>query len=129
MKKRIVLPIIFLFAITIGLYFYVNKDFRNIACEKSVYYVTAAILQNDFNTCESLANKKYLDKTINVKGKITSIDVSDSTLEIDEKILVVFSDSILAKLASNQQINVKGRFIGYDDLFHQFRLDQVIIED
>ena len=129
MKKRIVLTALFLFTIISGLYFYVNKDFRNIACEKSAYYVTATILQNDFNTCESLANKKYLDKTINVKGKITSINILDSTLEIDEKILVVCTDSISAKLAFNQQINVKGRFIGYDDLFHQFRLDQVIIED
>lgn len=129
MKKRIVLPILFLSATIIGLYFYANKDFRNIACEKSAYFVTATILQNDFNACDSLANKKYLDKTINVKGKITSINLADSTLEIDEKIIAVFKDSILEKLASNQQINVKGRFIGYDDLFHQFRLDQVSIEE
>ena len=128
LKKKIVILLISLFAIIIGIYLYINKDYRNIANEKSDYFVSSAKLENDFNASDSLANKKYLDKTINVKGKITKIDFDNSTLEIDEKVMAVFKDSILESLKLDQQICIKGRFIGYDDLFHQFRLDQAILE-
>jgi hypothetical protein len=125
MKKKI--GMLFLFATCIGLYFYINQDHRNIGNEKPTCFVSAMILQNDLNVSESLVNKKYLDKTVNVIGKITNIDFANNTLEIDEKVLAVFKDSIVEKLALNQQVSIKGRFIGHDDLFNQFRLDEVVL--
>lgn len=129
MKKKIAILFVFLATIIIGIYLYIYKDFRNINNEKSAYFVSSTILQNDFDANDAGANEKYLDKIINVKGKITNIDSTNRTVEIDGKILAVFSDSILEKVGLDQRISLKGRFIGYDDLFQQFRLDQVVLEE
>lgn len=127
MKKKTTILFLFVSLIIGGLYFYIYKDFRNIGNEKSTCFVSAMILQNDLKANDSLLNEKYLDKTINVIGKITNIDFANKTLEIDEKVLAVFKDSIGKKLVVDQQISVKGRFVGYDDLFDQFRIDQVVL--
>jgi hypothetical protein len=46
---------------------------------------------------------------------------------IDDKMNVIFTDSIPKNISENQTINVKGRFIGYDDILEEFKMDQVSI--
>ena len=79
MKKNKMLRIfLWTFAIGIiigfaGVYYVFNMPRRNISKENSVYTLNAKQLISEFQKDETLANTKYLDKTISVQGEIKSI--------------------------------------------------------
>lgn len=127
MKIKIGLFVTFLvFACTI-LYLYAYQDHRDIATEKSDYEITVMKLQAEFVENDSLANSKYQDKTIEVSGKITDIDKESKGVVVDEKLFGTFKDILPSDLATGNQIKIKGRFIGYDDLLEEFKVDQISI--
>ena len=128
MKRKIATLFFIFLAIAIGSYFYIYQDFRDIEKGQPAYFISSTTLKNDFKANDSLANIKYLDKIIGIKGKVSSIDFYNRTVEIDGKILAVFKDSIQVTLVKEQELKIKGRFIGYDDLFEQYRFDQVVLE-
>jgi hypothetical protein len=110
------------------IYSYVYKSHRDIASEKESFLVTADAVYNEFKTDESKANQRYLDKTIDVYGKISSVDLKENTIVIDEKMFAVFKDKMPAGLQLQSEIKIKGRFIGYDDLLGEMKMDQCTIE-
>lgn len=55
-----------------GFYLYKKKP-ADIRKEAAVYEVSAAGLLAEFNSDEPAANKKYIDRVIAVKGKVTDI--------------------------------------------------------
>ena len=124
MKKKIILSVAILLIILFGLYQYAYKAQRNISDEKATFETTVSQITSEFASDETSANKKYLDQTISIYGKITNIDLETSSIVIDNKIYVTFTEKIIAKIAVNQQVTIKGRFIGYDDLLEEFRIDQ-----
>ena len=79
MAKREILRIflwIFLVGIVVGsasVYYVFNMPRRNISKEKAVYTLEAKQMISEFKKDEDSATKKYLDKTISVKGEIKSI--------------------------------------------------------
>jgi hypothetical protein len=125
-KKILILFTLLIVSLFVG-YNYIYKNHRNIAVEKAEYIVSVNGLVDDFNQNDSLSNVKYLDKTIDLKGRITNIDLSSNSIMIDDKMNVIFTDSIPKNISENQTINVKGRFIGYDDILEEFKMDQVSI--
>jgi hypothetical protein len=125
-KKILILFTLLIVSLFVG-YNYIYKSHRNIAVEKAEYIVSVNGLVDDFNQNDSLSNVKYLDKTIDLKGRITNIDLSSNSIMIDDKMNVIFTDSIPKNISENQTINVKGRFIGYDDILEEFKMDQVSI--
>ena len=76
---------------------------------------------NEYSSDPAKADSKYLNKTIEIKGKVT--EVSDSTLTIDQKIFCKMNGKANTDLA-DKTIIVKGRCIGYDDLFEEVKFDQ-----
>jgi len=79
MTKREILRI-FLWILLVGIvvgsasvYYVFNMPRRNISKEKAVYTLEAKQLISEFKKDEDSATKKYLDKTISVKGEIKSI--------------------------------------------------------
>lgn len=122
----LVVLIIMVFA---GLYFYLYKGHRDIAAEKADFVTTVSALQEEFTSNGTTANTKYLDKTIEVSGKITSIEPANHAIVIDDKLYVVFKDSVLGGARLQKQVRVKGRFIGYDDLLEEFKIDQASFSD
>jgi hypothetical protein len=79
MTKREILRI-FLWILLVGIvvgsasvYYVFNMPRRNISKEKAVYTLEAKQLISEFKKDEDSATKKYLDKTISVKGEINSI--------------------------------------------------------
>lgn len=117
MRRWIILLIVFVLAIIA--YNYIYQEHRDIKSEKAEYSVSSLDLINEFAINSSDAEKKYLNKTIEVKGNITEINGYDLTL--DDNIFCQFNDEI--KVPS-KSINIKGRFIGYDNLLEQIKLDQ-----
>ncbi|MFT6748567.1 MAG: hypothetical protein ACI9XR_000003 [Flavobacterium sp.] len=126
---KIKIGLIFLLIALTGsfIYFYAYKNHRDISSEEAQYTIKISDLQVDFTKNESLANSKYQDKTIQVSGKITSIEKESRGIVLDDKLFGTFKDSIPNNLVKENLVTIKGRFIGYDDLLEEFKVDQIII--
>lgn len=125
MKKKIVFLIVIV-GLVAGAYTgykYLYKDHRNIAQETAVTAVSAnemlAAFQNENGT-------DFLNKTIIVNGIITQIEANSITL--DEVVQCSF-DRVIDGMEAGRQVSVKGRCLGYDDLFEIVKLDQSSIID
>lgn len=129
MKNKIITVLLVLVAASIGVYFYAYKGHRDIATEEADFELTVSALSKEFSENDSLANSKYADKTIQIYGKVSNIDLSSHTIVIDEKVSAVFTDSVLPKINLQEQIKIKGRFVGYDDLLEEFKVDQVTLAE
>lgn len=124
MKKKIMIFITIVLVTGIGLYLYAYKGHRDIAAEDVDFELTVSVLSKEFSENDSLANLKYADKTIQIYGKVSSMDLPSHTIVIDEKLSVVFANSVLPKMNLQDPIKIKGRFVGYDDLLEEFKVDQ-----
>lgn len=129
MNKRRIMILLFLLVISFGPYYiYQNvlyKDARDITGEKSTVTITAENLEKEYASGAALANSKYLNKTIEITGKVS--EVTDSTMVIDGKAFCKMNERTKINL-KNKQINIKGRCIGFDDLFEVVKLDQCSIQ-
>ncbi len=107
-------------------YNYLYKDHRNIEGENAKYSLTAQQIYSEFNNDSKVSQNKYLNKTIEISGHVSEINETEIT--IDNLVFCQFLEPITQKeLQLNSKITVKGRFIGYDDLLEQIKLDQCII--
>jgi DNA replicative helicase MCM subunit Mcm2 (Cdc46/Mcm family) len=125
MNKTKIKVLIFLLVISFGPYYiYQNvlyKDARDINNEKSILTISAQNLEKEYAANPSQADAKYLNKTIEVEGIVS--EVTDSSLVIDHKVFCKMNGKLKETLL-NKQINVKGRCIGFDDLFEIVKFDQ-----
>jgi DNA replicative helicase MCM subunit Mcm2 (Cdc46/Mcm family) len=129
MNKTRIKILIFLLVISFGPYYiYQNilyKDARDIASEQSIFTITAQNLEKEYALNSSKGDSKYLNKTIEVEGIVS--EVTDSSLVIDSKVFCKMNEKV-KKTLMNKQINVKGRCIGFDDLFKVVKFDQCSIQ-
>ncbi|TPG33276.1 OB-fold protein [Flavobacterium pectinovorum] len=129
MTKTTIKVLVIILLISFGPYYvYQNilyKDARDINSEKSIVTITAENLENEYNSNPKQADSKYLNKTIEIEGKVS--EVTDSTLVIDGKVFCKMNEKV-KKTLRNKQINIKGRCIGFDDLFSQVKFDQCSIQ-
>ncbi|MBL0014077.1 MAG: hypothetical protein IPP30_10280 [Flavobacterium sp.] len=129
MKKKILLiGVLLLVGLSVGLYFYMYKDHRDVSTEEAKYSVTALDLQSQFSKDLVGSNKKYLDEAIEVSGIITSIDSARHSVVLDSKLSAVLKDSTLVGITVQKSVRIKGRFVGYDDLLEELRIDEATIE-
>lgn len=127
MKKKIGIFFFLLILAATGLYLYTFKDHRDVANEKGSYTISVAKFFSEFQSNESIANAKYLDKTIEVTGDLSNIDVQTKSIVINDKLFATFKDGIPKSLKPNSKIKIKGRFIGYDALLEELKMDQCIL--
>jgi tRNA_anti-like len=124
MKKKILLiGVVLLIGLSVGLYLYMYQDRRDVSAEEAKYSVTVLDLQSQFIKDLTGSNAKYLDKAIEVSGIVTSIDTAEHSVVLDEKLSAVFLDSTLAGVALQKSVSIKGRFLGYDDLLEELKID------
>ncbi|MGN7808258.1 OB-fold protein [Flavobacterium sp. KACC 22758] len=125
MNKRKITILIVLLVISFGPYYiYQNilyKDARDIDNEKSMLTISAQNLESQYAQNSSQADSKYLNKTIEIEG--TATEVTDSSMVIDGKVFCKMNKKSNQNLIK-KQVNIKGRCIGYDDLFGVVKLDQ-----
>lgn len=128
MKKIGYLLIVVLVGIMAGaVYFYMYKDHRNIAEEKGSFSVTSHSLFNEFKVDEAKANAKYLDQTIIVSGSISEVHKAEKALVLDGKMFVSLTEALPDDLDVSDSVKVKGRFLGYDELLEELKMDQSIL--
>ena len=114
------------FAITVFFsYQYIYQEHRNIETEKAQYATTPQTLSEEFKQDALKSEKKHLNKTIEVLGRVT--EVNNNYLVLSDIIFCQFNDNVSQSIKINLPIKVKGRCIGYDDLLEQVKLDQSLI--
>ena len=126
MKKKIVLFCIVFIIGAYLLYQYIYKEHRDISTEKASFAISVVELKKEYNENDSLANVKYLDKTIQIHGSITNIDLSNKMVTIDSSLTAIIKGEN-ASLKIYDKLNIKGRFIGYDDLLEEFKMDECTV--
>ena len=97
-----------------------HKDWST---EKIEFSLNSKELASAYINDSKIANTIYYNKFIEVTGKVTSI----------EKNIIIIDKSIVCSLDSSRNLNsnfvinniykVKGRCIGFDNLFNEVRLD------
>lgn len=110
-----------------GIYFYYGflfKEARHIESEAPDFSIAATKLITDYNSNPDEANSRYLNKTIETTGKVTK--ETDSVVILDNAVFCLFTQKTKGNLINNK-ITVKGKCIGYDELFQEVKLDQCII--
>lgn len=127
MKKKILITILLSLIIGISVYFYAYQDHRDIDTETADYVVTVSGLEKDFTSNDSLAYIKYQDKTIEVTAQVTTIDTANKGIVLGEKIFATFKDSLPKEIVAGKTLKIKGRFLGYDELLEEFKIDQCSI--
>ncbi|MBC3757676.1 hypothetical protein H7U19_04630 [Hyunsoonleella sp. SJ7] len=106
-------------------YNYIYQDHRDIETEKPEYVLTSKTLIDEFSSNVKASEQKYLNKTIELSGNIT--EIGEHNLVLNSSIFCQFQNPVPNSIKTGQDIIIKGRFIGYDDLLEEIKLDQSTI--
>jgi hypothetical protein len=120
MKRSVLIALALIVAGGIAGYNYLYKDHRDIAKENAALTVTADELVNYFTQNNE---NVVLNKTVEIRGIVSEVDRSDNAITIDNSIHCIFI-SLPDYIREGNELTVKGRCIGYDDLFEIVKLDQ-----
>lgn len=127
MNKKIVISVLLLIAIITCSYLFLYQEHRDIKTENADYLVSIADLQEEFDANDSIANAKYLDQTIQLIAIVTSVDDASKGIVLGKKVYCIFSEKIPTTIVVGTTVTVKGRFLGYDELLEEFKIDQISI--
>lgn len=126
-RKKCIWFIGIILLIICGAYLYngvLYKEARNIAEEKPAFQLSSLQLLSNYKANMSVSDSSYLNKTLEISGKVTQI--SDSLLTLDSGISCSFAKN-LAPDIHGKEITLKGRCIGFDELMEEVKLDQCIL--
>lgn len=107
-----------------GYYYVMHGGARDLASEETAFTVSSKSITDEFTTNVDLSNKKYLEKAVAIKGKITSI--SGLEVIIDNNIICTLKE-MDSSVKKEDEVTVKGRVVGFDDLMSELKLDQCFI--
>lgn len=124
MKKKILIGILISVVIAIVFYGYIYQSHRDISTEAATYSISIPELEKEFIANDSLALVKYQDQTIELTAQITAVDIENKAIILDNKVFATFQESLPENIISGKMATIKGRFLGYDDLLEEFKLDQ-----
>lgn len=122
MKKLIIVLVILVIAGFFG-YKYLYQSHRNIEEEEASFKLEAISLVKEFSKDVALASKKYVNKTIIVKGALTEIE-SNSLMLANAAYCTFDTNHDILETNLNSVYSIKGRCIGYDELLEVVRFDQ-----
>ena len=120
-------PLIFIVLLII-VYAVWNKPHKNYSNTKPNITIDSSNFINEFKTNSTLATEKYLNQIILVKGNVT--DRLTKSVVLNNGIVCTLDSSSLKALGLiqiNDDVSIKGRFVGFDDLFEEIRLDHCFI--
>ena len=124
-KKIIICLIIFPLGL-FATYKYVYREHRNIYKEEPKYILTSDSLFNHFNTNQKEANQIYINQILKIKGVLNTI--SENQLIFYPGIACLVDSNITINgVLTDDTIEIKGRCVGFDDLFLEVKMDQVTI--
>ena len=125
LTKKYLPPIFILLLIIV--YAVWNKPHKNYSNTKPNITISSNFI-NEFKTNSTLAAEKYLNQVILVNGNVT--DRLTKSVVLNNGIVCTLDSSSLKALGLiqiNNEVSIKGRFVGFDDLFEEIRLDHCFI--
>lgn len=111
-----------------AVYFVWNKPHKDYSTMRTDITISSLNFINEFKANSTLATEKYLNQIIFVSGNTT--DKLTKSVVLDNGIVCTLDSSSLKALRLiqiNNEISIKGRFVGFDDLFEEIRLDHCFI--
>ena len=111
------------------LYFYVYQSHRDIDAEKAAFETSVIELSQRFINNPDSSTTIYADQTIFIYGNVTALDLKQNTITLDNKLIATTSKDEMNIAKMGKLVKLKGRFIGYDELFNELRMDQCTIEE
>ena len=105
-----------------------NKPHKNYSNTKPNIIINSSNFINEFKANATIATEKYLNQIILVNGNVT--DRLNKSVVLDNGIVCSLDSSSLEALELiqiNDKGIIKGRFVGFDDLFEEIRLDHCFI--
>ena len=127
MKKRALIGLSLFLAIGCFAYLFLYKGHRDIDTETANYVVTISGLEKEFTTNDSLAYAKYQDETIELTAQVTAVDLANKGIVLGDKVFATFKDNVPKEVVTGKMLKIKGRFLGYDELLQEFKIDQTSI--
>ncbi len=124
MKKSRIIALFFLLSVVVGVSafnYVMHGGGRNLLKEETNFSVSSNDLAKEFSTNTNLANAKYLEKAVAVKGIVA--DVNNNVITLDNGVVCTLQTANNA-IKKNQVVTIKGRVVGYDDLMEEIKLDQ-----
>ena len=104
------------------------QSHRDIASENAVFETSVSELSQSFINNPDFSTATYADQTISIFGNVTALDLKQNSITLDDKLIALLTKEEIKKVKNGDLIKVKGRFIGYDELFEELRMDQCIVE-
>ena len=111
-----------------AVYFIWNKPHKDYSTMKTDITISSLNFINEFKANSTIATEKYLNQIILVNGNTT--DKLTKSVVLDNGIVCTLDSSSLKDLGLiqiNNEVSIKGRFVGFDDLFEEIRLDHCFI--
>jgi hypothetical protein len=124
-KKLLILLLIGAIGAGAAYWYTFHKPHRNVQTEKSSFTLSSESLIGEFSADLATATEKYIDKVIEIEGIVTDVNASNAML--DRAVYCSFLEGELGKvveIGQGKTITLKGRVIGFDELFGEIRLDQ-----
>ena len=118
----------FIILLAIVVYFVWNKPHKDYSTMKTDITISSINFINAFKANSTLATEKYLNQIILVNGNVT--DRLTKSVVLNNGIVCTLDSSSLKALGLmqiNDDVSIKGRFVGFDDLFEEIRLDHCFI--
>lgn len=108
----------------LGYKYLMTSGERNLDSEKTKFVVTSKSILSEFSSNIELANKKYLEKAVAISGVVTS--VKNHEVIIDNIIICNLAE-IDKTIKADQNVSIKGRIVGFDDLMGELKMDKCIL--
>ena len=131
MKKKsnpfkIVSLIFVVFSIFILLVFkkYIYKKHENISLKNPDFVISSDKLYYDFTNFTDSSNSKYLNKIILIDGNLISLD--DRNILLSPGISILLEKNI-TKINQKEEIKIKGRCLGFDNILMEVRIDKATL--
>ena len=123
MKIKALISLVVLMLIAYFSYNYIYQQHRNVLLEKARYTLTSDSLFNHFKNDQTEANGLYINEIIELKGVVKNI--SNKQLIIHPGVVCkVDSNFVLSGINPNDSVELKGRCLGFDDLFLEVKMDK-----
>ena len=124
-KKLLFCLIIFSLGLYVS-YKYVYQEHRNIYIEEPKYMLTSDSLFHYFSINQKEANQIYINQILKIKGVINT--VSENQLILYPGIVCLLDNNFeITEVLSKDTIELKGRCVGFDDLFFEVKIDQATL--
>ena len=116
-------------------YFIYNKPHRDILGEQAQFSLSLAAMNEEFIVNEEAAYEKYFNQVVEISG--TAVSINEKANERYDVVLksgaiiangeIISADIQPAKLIE-QEVLLKGLFIGYDNLLEEIKLSKCSIK-